>query len=340
MPPMIESPFKNVHFDWLSESGSKVESFLPTDFCESGWIAYPMPSETGSGGYELLDLALGTSVVRTSIAFTPSMLGKWVPLMDVNAEFTEPSFQAMTLRGLRGNVQERFPPAQIAISEGIDLFRHTPHYASSFTADASYSGDGFHLSIARSTMNRLIGDTVAKALLTQLNLTQVPGVAAHSVPLHVSQHIVNATAPALTGSTRKLYCQAKVLEYLAALVHHMCANTKPAPERNQKSKQRIRAIHDQLVNCEGKLPTLDELSAQYGCSARLLNEEFALEFGQSIYNFVMSHRLTQAHAALQQTDISIKQLAAKLGYAHVSNFTIAFKRRFSYSPGSLRRKPI
>jgi AraC-like DNA-binding protein len=45
----------------------------------------------------------------------------------------------------------------------------------------------------------------------------------------------------------------------------------------------------------------------------------------AIYSFFTDHRLSQAHAALQQSKISIKQLAARLGYADVSNFTIAFR---------------
>ena len=58
----------------------------------------------------------------------------------------------------------------------------------------------------------------------------------------------------------------------------------------------------------------------------------------AIYSFFTDHRLSQAHAALQQSKISIKQLDAMLGYAHVSNFTIAFKRKFGYPPGSLKRQ--
>ena len=53
---------------------------------------------------------------------------------------------------------------------------------------------------------------------------------------------------------------------------------------------------------------------------------------------MMKFRLAQAHSALVQSAVSIKQLAARLGYAHVSNFAIAFKRRYGYPPGSLRRK--
>lgn len=36
--------------------------------------------------------------------------------------------------------------------------------------------------------------------------------------------------------------------------------------------------------------------------------------------------------------MSLKRLAERLGYAHVNNFTIAFKRTFGYPPGSLRKR--
>jgi DNA-binding response OmpR family regulator len=114
---------------------------------------------------------------------------------------------------------------------------------------------------------------------------------------------------------------------------HLCVEQEVFPQRNQRS----RAICDLLIKHEGKAPTLDELAQQFGRSAKLLNEEFADEFGQSIYSFMSEHRLIQAHAALAQTDVPIKQLAARLGYAHVNNFSIAFKRRYGYPPGSLRR---
>ena len=38
-----------------------------------------------------------------------------------------------------------------------------------------------------------------------------------------------------------------------------------------------------------------------------------------------------------KTDLALKVLAARLGYAHVSNFTAAFRRQFGVTPGSLRR---
>ncbi len=221
----------------------------------------------------------------------------------------------------------------------MDLFRHTERYCSTFTVDGSFSGEAHHVSLSRTVLNQLIGETTGDQLLAGLSINRPPALVVKSIPLHVSHLLIAAITPTLTGAARTLYCQAKVLEYLSALVDFVCSNDTAVTKPNLKTRQRAQAIHDQLMDSEGKMPTLGELATQYGRSAKLLNEEFVQEFGSSIHVFMMEHRLSQAHAALQQTDISIKQLAARLGYAHVSNFAIAFKRKFGYPPGNLRKRP-
>jgi len=334
---MIPKPFKTVTFEWLSDAGEKVAGTEDRNFGTAGWLDYPMPPRCGKGGYEALDLTLGMTFVRTALEFSPSVLGKMLPMMEVDAEFLEPTFHAMSLRGVRGGLIEMYPPAGLALSPGVDLFRYTKHYRSTFTADATSSGEACHCSIGRTVLNQLIGSDVAETLLASLGISEPPSTIAKQIPLHVSQLMISAAASTLSGSTRKLFCQAKILEYLAALVHLVCASAEVVPEHNQRSRNRSLALHAKLLSCEGKLPTLDELANEFGRSAKLLNEEFGQEFGKSIYAFMTEHRLNQAHAAMQSTNTSIKQLAAKLGYSHVNNFTNAFKKKFGYPPGSLRR---
>jgi hypothetical protein len=62
-----------------------------------------------------------------------------------------------------------------------------------------------------------------------------------------------------------------------------------------------------------------------------------LEYGASVYNFVTDHRLNQVHASIIASTTPLKTLAARLGYSHVNHFIVAFKRKFGYPPGSLRK---
>jgi len=85
------------------------------------------------------------------------------------------------------------------------------------------------------------------------------------------------------------------------------------------------------------VPTLNELAKRYGMSARALNVRFKEAYGQSIFACISDIRLAEAHEALLKSDTPIKVIAAHLGYAHVSNFTSAFSKKYGYSPGSLRK---
>ncbi len=299
---------------------------------------YPFHAETGKGKYELIHLALGMMISRSIIEFSPSVIGKYITLLKVSAEFDSPTFQVNVAKGLRGSVDEHSLSSSLAISPGMDLFRHCQRYDSTFFADASFSGELTHLSVPFGMLQSLIGIEETSHVFRKLMIASTPAVAVHPIPLHISNLLIQATKKGFSGSSRHLFAQAKTLEYLAALVEHLGASSPSKPERQEKTLERVHAIHDQLVACEGRLPTLDELAGQYGRSAKLLNEEFSQEFGLSIFAFITDYRLLQAHEALQHTDISIKQLAARLGYAHVSNFTIAFKHRFGYPPRSLRRR--
>lgn len=75
-------------------------------------------------------------------------------------------------------------------------------------------------------------------------------------------------------------------------------------------------------------------------SARWLYEAFTREYGQTIFSFITDHRLNEAHVAMREGALPIKAISARLGYSHVNHFTVAFKKKFGYPPGSLRRGQI
>jgi AraC-like DNA-binding protein len=140
----------------------------------------------------------------------------------------------------------------------------------------------------------------------------------------------------MTGTLKRLHAQSKVLEYLCNLSTYVCAQPVSGA-RTERSREIVRDLHDFLIRQEGKLPTLDELAVRYGLSARWLNDEFAREYGMPIYSFITDHRLAEAHTALLDGNLPIKKISQRLGYSHVNHFTNGFKKKFGYTPGSLRR---
>ncbi|NDY84045.1 response regulator [Orrella sp. NBD-18] len=98
-----------------------------------------------------------------------------------------------------------------------------------------------------------------------------------------------------------------------------------------------RHLHSYLVNYEGKLPNLDDLSKKYGVSARKLNEKFIDAFGDSVYSYMTTHRLNQAKEKIINSDIPLKLISYELGYSHVNHFITMFTKKFGFTPGSLRK---
>ncbi|MEI6389360.1 MAG: helix-turn-helix transcriptional regulator, partial [Spirochaetota bacterium] len=140
----------------------------------------------------------------------------------------------------------------------------------------------------------------------------------------------------LNGRMRILFSQAKTLEYLCALASHL--NDRPNPNDTESRIQAITTeLHRELLEHDGKIPLLSELAERYAMSARTLNDEFRKRFGMTISAFVVKHRLAEAHVALEHTKTPMKFLSANLGYTHVNHFITAFRKRYGYPPGSLRR---
>jgi AraC-like DNA-binding protein len=134
----------------------------------------------------------------------------------------------------------------------------------------------------------------------------------------------------------RLYAQTKVLEYVWKLASYAGGDRTPTRPGHRVGST-VQALHDYLLTLEGSMPNLRDLAQKFGESPQCLNRNFVREYGQTIYATVINHRLTQAHRALLGSGVPIKTIAARVGYSHVNHFTHAFKSKFGYTPGSLRR---
>ena len=331
----MQAPYRTMQFDWLVDPDQPAATFSPQ---EDGieWYEYPIPATLGNGGFQKIELTLNMSLFRGVHHFTPEAVGRMIPLAAVAVDFAEPTFMTQVMRGGRILHREASPEMELQYSPGLDLFRLTEQFRVVPVLDGSRDSEMTCLVIGLTMLGKLVGTEVAERLLQALGLTSCPSVVVRPIPLHVSAHLHGAIGNGLVGAARRLYCQARALDYLVELVDTVLA-PDTRQERNSATRERAREVREYLLAITGELPSLEQLAQHFSCSARKLNDEFRTEYGQSLYSFITSHRLEEAHAAIAQTDIPLKRLAERLGYAHVSNFSIAFKRRFGYPPGSLRR---
>nr|WP_246702097.1 helix-turn-helix transcriptional regulator [Xanthobacter sp. SG618] len=83
-------------------------------------------------------------------------------------------------------------------------------------------------------------------------------------------------------------------------------------------------------------PRIEDVALAVGLSQRRLNEVFREVFEASPLQCMVRWRLDLARQLLASGELSVKQVAHRLGYAHVSNFSLAFTRRFGHPPSGER----
>src|SRR5215471_5896372 len=99
---------------------------------------------------------------------------------------------------------------------------------------------------------------------------------------------------------------------------------------------RIRRIL-QLVE-EDPSKSAMELAQQVHLSGSRLGHLFKLEVGVDLDTFLRNARLEKGADLLRRTELSIKEIAALVGYHHASSFDRGFKAKFEIEPVDYRRR--
>ena len=83
---------------------------------------------------------------------------------------------------------------------------------------------------------------------------------------------------------------------------------------------------------------IKELLADLGVSRNSLDSHFQQDFGQSVYDYLMQHRLEQAAQLLRTTRLSQQEVARRTGFLSASHFHRAFAARYGVTPGNYRMR--
>lgn len=105
-----------------------------------------------------------------------------------------------------------------------------------------------------------------------------------------------------------------------------------APLEDAGLGRALSAMHEQPQHCFS-LPELAELA---GMSRSVFAVRFAHAIGQSPIEFLKALRLARAAALLARTDLPVKGVAARVGYASRSSFTRAFSACHGLAPAVFR----
>ncbi|MFZ4614789.1 MAG: helix-turn-helix domain-containing protein [Rectinemataceae bacterium] len=321
--------------EWLTGTGVDVLNI------GEGWpdqekSAIPFPEELGSCSFEGYHLGQGLFLTRTLGSFKPEFAGRILPVALLKGYLTGPLFSIHEARVGKIISKDLTLGTELMFGSERSLFMHVDSFNSELDVEVTTGVEMTTITMEISILEGLLGVNAADSLLNALTIKARPAAVTRVLPPELNQ-ILNETLPhSLNSRMRILFSQAKTLEYLCALAKHL--NDRPDPkDTDSQVKAIMTELHMELLGHEGKVPLLSELAERYAMSARTLNDEFRKCFGQTIYAFVANHRLAEAHIALERTELPMKTISANLGYNHVNHFITAFRKRYGYPPGSLRR---
>ncbi|MFV2062627.1 MAG: helix-turn-helix domain-containing protein [Chloroflexota bacterium] len=129
-------------------------------------------------------------------------------------------------------------------------------------------------------------------------------------------------------------------EVLIHLFRRLCAEPDcPLPWLSALEDPRLSVALAQMLEHPERAHTLDSLADSALMSRSAFAEAFSLRFADSPMAYLRGVRMRRAASLLRGTDMSVEQVAARVGYASRSQFSRAFSSQFGVSPAAYRSTP-
>lgn len=137
--------------------------------------------------------------------------------------------------------------------------------------------------------------------------------------------------------SRQLHLEAKGLELLGAIVDELADTARSAPHGLcQQDIERLERARRLLLGRWPTPPSLPQLARLVGLNEVKLKRGFRAVFGTSVYGYLRSHRLKEAHRLLAHERCNVSEAAARVGYDNPSKFAAAFRKQFGMPPSAVR----
>ncbi len=135
---------------------------------------------------------------------------------------------------------------------------------------------------------------------------------------------------------RDMVIYGKLVELLTLLMEE---SWRPGTAHATRSKrQNLQQIKEYLDAHYTEKITLDDLAERFYINKFYLTRVFKEQFGQSVTNYLVQLRITQAKRLLRFSDHSIESIAQDCGLSDANYFSRLFKRVEGMSPGEYRRQ--
>lgn len=133
---------------------------------------------------------------------------------------------------------------------------------------------------------------------------------------------------------------AELLHHIMEQLNHVVCPTREPDSLLSHSgpkPEQMEAIHRRLTGDLRQRITIEELARQHYLDSSTLKREFKKVYGLPIATYLKECRIKKAMELLAQTENSIADIAAAVGYETPSKFTAAFKSMTQSTPSEYRK---
>ena len=157
-----------------------------------------------------------------------------------------------------------------------------------------------------------------------------------AIPANSELEHIFAPLFSITPSLHLPLLKLKVLELLIYL-SNLESGKKELTQYFSQQTELIKEIHQQLTEHLNQRFTIEELSKQYLINTSTLKEVFKAVYGLPIATYMKEYRVHQAMKLLRETDATIAEIAAQVGYETQGKFSKAFKDVAQILPTEYRK---
>ena len=135
-------------------------------------------------------------------------------------------------------------------------------------------------------------------------------------------------------SMQALYLKGKVYELLSLYFNKSeDANSEQCPFLvDEENVRKIRQAKEIILNHMVEPPSLQALSDEIDLSLSKLKEGFKQLYGDTVYGYLLSHKMEEARRMLESGKYNVNEVGLKIGYSTSSHFIAAFKKKYGTTP--------